>query len=385
MPSATPRIDALLKKYNGDKSKVVAELVGKGNADQLGPVQLRAIGFGDTFVQNHTDAPAGGRNTTAYHGGFSSAYHQQLDPTSPNYTGPNNGGVPSSPIPPGTLTPPGGPLVPPKTSAFAEFKNYMLSLGMPWGADIEAIIRAAVIDGITPDQISLVLPDIQNTGTWNTRFPGWKSRVTNGYNQISVGEYLNLENTYHRILESAGLPAGFYDSPGDFGNWIANNVSPQEIQSRVDLAMDAVRQVDPTARSLLTKFYGVTAGDLASYFLDQDRALPTLDRQYKAVNVAKFAQRNGLQVFDAAYYEDLVDQGVTDSEAAQGYSVAKTLTDTFGRLGDIYGMDYTQKDAEGDVFFNRSDKRRKLAAYERASFSGRSAGATGSVNRGTGY
>jgi len=391
-----PRIEALLRKYDGDKSKVVAELVGKGNAEDLTAAQLKAIGFGDQFIRNHT-----GDNTTPYRGGFADDFYRQVDPSYPGYTGGTN--TPSRP--PGrpgdnkggkgdqkpggdqtpTPTPPGGPLEPPKTSAFEEFKNYLLGLGMPWGADIEAIIRSAVIDGITPDRISLILPDIQNTATWNTRFPGWKKRVANGYNQLSVADYLNLENTYHRILQSAGLPAGFYDSPGDFGEWIANDVSPQEIQGRVDLAMNAVRQVDPTARDLLTKFYGLTSGDLASYFLDQSRALPTLDRQYKAVNVAKYAAKNGLKVFDANYYEDLVDQGVTADQASQGYSVAKTLTDTFGQLGDIYGLDYSQRDAEEDVFFNRSDKRRKLAAAERASFSGSSSGATGRVNRGTSY
>jgi hypothetical protein len=43
-------------------------------------------------------------------------------------------------------------------------------------------------------------------------------------------------------MQEAGLPAGFYDSPSDFGNWIANNVSPDEIQNRVSKAVSLPRR-----------------------------------------------------------------------------------------------------------------------------------------------
>jgi len=271
------------------------------------------------------------------------------------------------------------------TSAYDVFRQTLAQWGIPMGADIESIIRQAVIDGTTPDQIDLIIPDIQSTQTWKNRFPGWEKRVANGYNQLTVGQYLDLENQYKRIMESAGLPTGFYDDPSDFGNWIASNVSPDEVQNRVQIATDAVRQVDPTARDLLTKFYGVTAGDLASYFLDKNRALPVLDRQYKAANVASFAARNGLKVNDPKRYEDLIDQGVTVQQAAQSYGTVRAFNDTFGKLGGVYGLSYTQEDAEDDVFFNRNDKRRQLATMERANFSGSSRGMTGSADRGTSY
>lgn len=271
------------------------------------------------------------------------------------------------------------------TSAFDVFSQTLARWGIPMGADIEGIIRQAVIDGTTPDQIELIIPDIQATQTWKNRFPGWDQRVKNGYNQISVGQYLQLEDQYKQIMQSAGLPAGFYDDHSDFGGWIANDVSPDEVQNRVQIASDAVRQVDPVARDLLTKFYGVTAGDLTSYFLDQKRALPVLDRQYKAVNVAQFAQKNGLQIQGPQHYESLVDQGVTAQQAAQSYGTVKQFSDTFGQLGSIYGTQYTQADAEKDVFFNQNEKRRKLASAERATFSGSSRGATGSADRGTSY
>lgn len=257
-------------------------------------------------------------------------------------------------------------------SAYDAFRNSLAAWGIPMGADIEGIIRQAVIDGLGPQNIELVVPDIQNTDTWNRRFTGWKQRVSNGYNQISVGEYLALENSYKRIMESAGMPVGFYDDVSDFGRLIAKNVSPDELQNRVQAAVDLTNQVDPTARSLLTQFYGVGQGDLAAYFLDPGRALPALDKQYKAVNVAAFAKRAGLDPVSATRFEDLVDRGVTAQQAAQGYSTVKQFSDTFGQLAKIYGETYSTADAEEDVFFNNNEKRRQLMQREQATFSGSS-------------
>lgn len=255
--------------------------------------------------------------------------------------------------------------------AYDLFRSMLSQWGIPMGADMEAIIRKAVIDGLGPQNIELVVPELQNTDTWNRRFAGWKARVANGYNQISVGEYLALENQYKRIMESSGMPVGFYDDYSDFGNLIAKNVSPDELQNRVQAAVTMVNEVDPTARALLSQFYGVGSGDIASYFLDPKRALPTLDKQYKAVNVAKFAARAGLDPVSATRYEDLVDRGVGEQQAAQGYSTVAQFADTFGKLASIYGGSYDVTDAEEDVFFNNSEKRSRLVRQESAAFSGR--------------
>ena len=305
----------------------------------------------------------------------------------PTYPAPSTGGGGGGGVTPEPPTGPAPPPAPPVNteSAFQAFKNFLLSMGIPVGADIEAIVRKAVIDGYGPEDIYLVLPDIQSTATWTTRFPGWQARVNAGYNQLQVGEYLALENAYKRVLQAAGLPKDFYDQPSDFGMWIANNVSVQEIQDRVNIAVDMANQIAPEARDLLRKFYGVGTGELASYFLDQSRALPILDRQYKAANIAQWAVRNGLQVMGPSHYENLVDAGITEDQAIQGYATVRAFNNTLGQLGDIYGTYYSQLDAENDVFFGQNDKRRSIVAAEVATWSGRSRGELGGADRGTSY
>lgn len=266
-------------------------------------------------------------------------------------------------------------------SAFSILQNFFESVGIAFDAEIESVIKNAMLAGYGPDQIDLIMPDLQKTQAFNARFSGWAQRVKNGYNQLQIGEYLQLENQYHRIMQQAGLPAGFYDDPSDFGNWIANNVSPDEIQSRVSAAVRTAQQIDPTMRNLMTEFYGLTTGDVASYFLDQKRALPVIERQFNSAGVASWAARNGFAVTDMGRYESLVDSGVTPEQAASGYGTVKALSDTVSEAASIYGEAYTQDDAEQDVFFNKNEKRRRIMAQEAATFGGSSSGATGAARR----
>lgn len=269
----------------------------------------------------------------------------------------------------------------PRESALDVMRKFFASIGLDVDAELEGVLRTAMVDGYGPDQIDLIMPDLMKTQAFTKRFPGYAQRLSNGFNAISIGDYIRLEDQYHSIMKSAGLPAGFYDDHSDFGQWIANDVSPAEIQTRVNLATDAAKSIDPTMRTLMSRFYGLSTGDVASYFLDPNRALPVVEHQYKTAGVASWAARNGYEVNDMSRYEQLVADGVTADQAAQAYGTVKSLDETVGRAASVYGENFTQDDAEQDVFFNKSDKRRKIMAQEQATFGGTSGGATGSAKR----
>jgi hypothetical protein len=264
-------------------------------------------------------------------------------------------------------------------SAYKILTDFFGSMGLKFDAELQKLIQDAMTAGYGPDKIDLIMPELEKTAAFKKRFPGYAQRIANGYNAISLGDYLNLENTYHRILQESGMPAGFYDDPSDFGKWIADNTSPDEIQTRVQMATAEAQKIDPTTRNLLTQFYGMGTGDLASYFLDPKRSLPVIERQYKAADIATAAAQAGFKVTSMGRYENLLDRGVTADAAQQAYGTIKSFTDTLGEAGSIYGVQYNQSDAENDVFFNQSDKRRKIVTQEAATFSGKSRGDTGSA------
>lgn len=321
------------------------------------------------------DLGAGAASTLAFAQQFFGSTTQPVVASTPTDAN-TNSGTPTTPTAP---TPPPPSTNPFDVSAFDVLKNFFTSMGLKFDAELQGVIQNAMLAGYGPDKIDLIMPELEKTQSFQNRFPGFQTRISNGYNAISLGDYLQLENSYHRILQEAGLPAGFYDDPSDFGQWIANNVSPDEIQNRVQLATAEANKIDPSVRNLLTQFYGLGTGDLASYFLDQSRALPVIQRQYQTANIAAQAQKAGLAVNDIGHYESLLDQGLTLDAATQGYGMVKSLYDTVGRAASIYGDTYTQSDAEGDVFFNRNDKRRQIMSKEQATFNGRSRGETGSA------
>jgi hypothetical protein len=272
------------------------------------------------------------------------------------------------------------------TSAMDYLRRFFASIGMAFDGELEGVLLNAMRAGYTPADLEsgLLMPDIQKTQAFQTRFPGYSARISNGYSAINIRQYLELENSYRSIMENAGLPKGFYDDPADMGQWIAKNVSPAEIEGRVRLAVDAAKGVDPTMRNLMARFYGLSTGDVAAYFLDPQRALPTIEHQYKTAGVASWAARNGYGISDISRYEQLVANGVTAEQAAQGYGTVRQLDDTIGRVAGIYGETFGQADAEQDVFFNKNEKRRRIMAQEAATFGGSSRGATGSATR-SGY
>lgn len=266
-------------------------------------------------------------------------------------------------------------------SAYTILASFFNGLGIKFDNQIESLIKDAMVAGYGPDQIDLIMPELEKTNAFKTRFPGFAKRVANGYNAISLGDYVQLEDSYHRILQQAGLPAGFYDDPSDFANWISNDVSPDEISTRVQVATNAAQQIDPTMRNLMAQFYGLGTGDIAAYFLDQKRALPVIQRQFQSAQLATAAAQSGFKVDNIRHYEGLLDRGVTAEQAANSYGTIKQLSDTVGKVAGVYGENYTQADAENDVFFNDSDKRRRILSQESATFNGSSSGATGASTR----
>lgn len=258
------------------------------------------------------------------------------------------------------------------------------NLGISQSAEIVQIIHDAWVKGYTANDIDLFMPDIEKTQAFKNAFPGYDEAKKKGYiipGYQGVGQYRQIRAGYMAILENSGLPAGFYDDPSDFGQFIANGVSVSELESRVGMAVRTAQQIDPTMRNLMAKFYGLTTGDVAAYFLDPDRALPTIERQYRTAGVATWAARYGLDTSSMARYEGLVDKGVTEDQAASGYANVKALSDYVGRSGGVYGESYSQADAENDVFFNDQTKRRRIIANEQATFGGSSQGSTGSAKR----
>lgn len=232
-------------------------------------------------------------------------------------------------------------------------------------------------NGYSADTISILL---QQTDEYKKRFAGNEARKTAGLPVLSPAEYLATEASYRQIMQQAGLPSGFYDQPSDFTTWIGKNVSPTEIQSRVDLATQATTLANPNYRKALNQM-GIDDSQLTAYFLDPTRALPTLQKSAATATIGAEALQQGL-TFDTQYTQQLATSGITGDQARQGYSnIAQTLQ-SYEDLANIYGGTYNQRTAEEATFLGNAQavqEQQRLARRETGTFSGAVGSARGGL------
>jgi hypothetical protein len=179
-------------------------------------------------------------------------------------------------------------------------------------------------------------------------------------------------------MRAAGLPKGFYDNPDDFSKFIANDVSPSELKSRVDMAALAVDNSDPFFVQSLQNMYNLTKSDMIAHVLDPDKALPFITRQVQAAQFGAEAARQGLNVATPAA-EQFAGMGVTQQQARTGFEQIAQVLPTAEKLSSIYKQEpaYTQEQAMAEAFSGAGSaeataRRKRLAAMEQGQFSGSS-------------
>lgn len=234
-----------------------------------------------------------------------------------------------------------------------------------------------VKSGYSADTISILL---QDTAEYKQRFVGNEARKKAGLPVLSPAEYLATETSYRQIMESAGLPSGFYDTPSDFAGFIGKNVSPTEIQSRVEGAVQATTLAPEDYKKALEKM-GLSQGDMVAYWLDQKRAVPILTQIAATARVGAAAMSQGLG-FDIDYSTELAKRGITGEQAAQGYSAIAAELEGMQTLGSIYGEQWNQRASEQAMFEGNAgqlERKRRLASQERGAFSGAAGTARGGL------
>lgn len=269
----------------------------------------------------------------------------------------------------------------PEKNAFSALQSIFAEYGLE---ELSTDILMFVREGYDQATIALML---RETDAYKKRFAANEARQKAGLSTLSPAEYVALERQYAQVMRLNGMPAGFYDQREDFTNWIANDVSVQEVQSRVASAKRAAYDIPQEAADALYEFYGVKRDEVAAYFLDEKRALPLLEQQLAASEVAGGAKAAGYTTSEGRARE-LVGLGVDSRRAREGYMQIADVMPQAERLSNIYGDEgkYDLTAAEAEVFQTKggaeaSKTRRGLASRERAAFSGSAGTTRGSLSR----
>lgn len=269
--------------------------------------------------------------------------------------------------------------------AYAYLRQQLDAYGISTGNHaFSQLIWGYLEKGFSTDRIMI---EIQETKTWKERFAANEARRKKGLPVLSPAEYIGAEASFRQIMQQAGMPKGFWDSNQDFQQWLENDVSPAEIQSRVQSAQKLIEGADPRLRETFEAYY--TTGDLVAYALDPKRTDEILKKQVAAAEIGADARRHGFTYGgDLALERHLatrIGERMDPGSASQGFGQARRLSDAGRRWSSIYaGADYDDQDAIEETFFDdegAAATRRKLASQERASFSGRSGLGDSSLSR----
>jgi hypothetical protein len=184
------------------------------------------------------------------------------------------------------------------------------------------IIAKETVNINNPDAIIFA---IREQPAYQKRFAGNAARLKKGLSELDPASYIGLENQFRQTLQSNGLPANFYDQTEDFQALIEGDVSPSELNERVQQGYRAVADADPAVKEQMKNLYGIGESELAAYFLDPQRTAPLLTRQAQAANIAaRGLEQGGIQL-SGAYAEDLARRGISEQQARAGFAEVGAL------------------------------------------------------------
>jgi hypothetical protein len=262
-------------------------------------------------------------------------------------------------------------------------KTTLINWGLP---TLVPVVQGYIDQGYSGETASLM---IQSEPVYQQRFAGNVTRQKAGLPVLSPDEYLSTESAYRQSMRAANLPSGFYDDPSDFSKFIANDVSPSELKSRVDAAALSITNADPYYTSSLARMYGIGTGDMVAYALDPERALPLINKQVQAAQFGAEAARQGLQP-TTSMAETYTGLGVTQQQARQGFEQVAQILPEAQRLSQITAgakpvgfEEVTSAVLGGEQSAAYKKQLQDLAEQEQSRFAGQAGVGRGSLSRGT--
>lgn len=256
--------------------------------------------------------------------------------------------------------------------------------------DLADWIMNNVVEGT---DIATVYLKLRETDAYKKRFPAMEElqrQARAGGRGWNEADYINIENAYREVMSQSGIAPELWDSHDDYAALMKGQVSPAEVQRRVDAAREAVLSTNPATRQQMQRLYGITPEDLVGYALVPERGSDYLRRMANAAIMAGLGADAGIGTgLGAAQWERYAGE---DIQSNVGYgdmrgqiAAAKSLAREQGRLAGIEGGLFTESDAL-DVAISedatKTSESQQRARREKARFSGSTGTTAGTLRRG---
>jgi len=215
-------------------------------------------------------------------------------------------------------------------NVIAVINGMMTEFGL---GDLMGYITGLVQQGLDGDA---VMVKVRNTEQYARRFPAMAALRAKG-RAITEAEYIGFERNAASLERAYGLPAGMLGQD-IVTKMLENEVSGRELEERVTMAAVNAYQTSDQIKSQFQDYYGIGPGGLAAYFLDPDRALPLLNKQYASAVIGSEGAMQGIGV-GVQRAEQLTDFGITREQAREGFGRARQQRGLTTGRGDVVSQD----------------------------------------------
>ena len=210
-------------------------------------------------------------------------------------------------------------------------------------------------DGYDADAVMAL---IRTTPEYKQRFPAMETLAKKG-RAISESAYIEYEKTAAGLERRYGLPQNML--MGNVTKLLENEVSGDELNTRVLLASAASIQAPQEIKDALYQFYNVDSGGLTAYFLDPAIATPLLEKQYATAQIGAEAIRQNVGI-DVGLAENLQSLGVNQQQAQQGFATVATQRELTQGRGDIVTQRQQVQAVLGNDVQAQQDMQRAIGA-----------------------
>lgn len=266
------------------------------------------------------------------------------------------GMAPPAPTAPPTASPTAAPPTSQQQSARAIIQSALDEFGLGQLGDS---LWTQYLNGAPLEQIFL---DLRKTPEYKTRFAGMEELKRKG-RAITEAEYIATERAIASAMRSAGLAPGMFDTPDDFARLIGGEVAPTEVASRLADYNRAVHETPADVRGQLSRLYGVTDAQLLAFYIDPDRTQVQINKSFEASMRSATAARTGFGSLSRAEAERLVELGITDREATEGFGNLALRDELFAPL-DLSEEAISRGEQIGAVFGNDAAAKERIRRRE---------------------
>lgn len=251
-----------------------------------------------------------------------------------------------------------------------------------WGLEtLSPALKDMLIAGDSPEVVPIKL---RETNEYKTRFAGLIARQKAGHSPLTEAEYLDTETALKSVVRRS-LGMGRYDTQDQLGKWISSDVSPQELQDKLNMHTENYLNQPQWVKDAWST-HGFTPNDAITATID-----PKVDENTLKTKLTGFALgAEALQAYRDKYdfnqdrVMDLAKQGVTVNDARKGFQEVAARQDRESSLARGMGMDLTQTEQENAALLadeTAQQKRRKVLNTDQARYQDNYLGGVNTLSR----